>query len=350
MNNTFQLRKAERKQAKLRIGITGPSGSGKTYSALLLAYGITGDWDKIALIDTENGSGELYSDLGPYNVITLTAPYSPERYIAAIEAAENAGMEAIIIDSASHEWEGKGGILELVDAVANAKFRGNTWAAWSELTPRHQKFIEKITTSPTHIITTTRAKTDSVMTDDNKVKKVGTKEIQREGFEYELTISFTLDRDQHLAVASKDRTGLFIERDPFLITAETGKELRDWNQSAKPDMSTLKRELVRQANRLDIAGIGGVPSDPNDALAYIKDTVQVVLDEELETKDPEKLAAQVERLKQISPEEAKKRYKESKEKKEQKEKQEESVADEIELDADTGDKKDEKVKSNKDKK
>lgn len=300
----FSLRKAERKQAKLRIGLTGPSGSGKTYSALLLAYGITGDWSKIALIDTENGSGELYADLGPYNVITLTAPYTPERYIAAIEAAEQAGMEVIIIDSASHEWEGKGGILELVDQVAAAKFKGNSWAAWSELTPRHQKFIEKITTSPTHIIVTTRAKTDTTMTDEGKVKKLGTKEIQREGFEYELTINFTLDRDLHLATASKDRTGLFIDRDPFLITPEIGKELMEWNKKGKLDVSTLRAELVRECKRLDAPNIGGMPKDKNDAADYIRQTVEAVLGRKIEN-TPEALKEIVDGLKKVTPEQAK---------------------------------------------
>ena len=95
--SNLQIRKAERKQTKLRVGLSGPSGSGKTYSALLVAFGITGDWSKIALIDSESGSGEFYSDFGEYNVITLEAPFSPERYIEAIEVCENSGMEVIII-------------------------------------------------------------------------------------------------------------------------------------------------------------------------------------------------------------------------------------------------------------
>lgn len=231
--NTFQLRTAERKQAKLRIGLSSPSGGGKTYSALLLAYGITGDWSKVALIDTEAGSGELYSHLGQYNVVQLDAPYSPERYIEYIKGCEDAGMEVIIIDSTSHEWEGKGGCLEINETIAQAKFRGNTWSAWSETTPRHQKFIQSIVTSKCHIITATRNKIDTVMTEDKKVKKVGTKEIQREGFEYELTVNFNIDRDTHKVIASKDRTNLFEGQDPFIITPDTGKQLIEWAMSGK---------------------------------------------------------------------------------------------------------------------
>lgn len=252
----MELRKATRTKAKLRVGLSGPSGSGKTYSALLMAKGLVKEWEKICLIDTENGSGELYSNLGAYNVITITEPFSPERYIEAIRAAEDAGMEAIIIDSVSHEWDGKGGCLEINERLAAAKFKGNTWAAWSETTPRHQKFIEAIVQSRAHIITTVRNKVETMQTDDKKVKKVGVKEIQREGFEYELTANFNIDRDGHYAIASKDRTGLFIHRDPFTITEKTGEELATWNDSGaeapKPiiDAPREKRKIQINLERL----------------------------------------------------------------------------------------------------
>jgi len=99
------LRKAERKKAKLRIGLSGPSGSGKSIGALKLAKGIVGDWSKIAVIDTENGSADLYSHLGEYNIRELLPPYSPERFIEAIKDCESAGIEIIIIDSVTHEWD-----------------------------------------------------------------------------------------------------------------------------------------------------------------------------------------------------------------------------------------------------
>ena len=219
---TIQLRKAERRKAKLRVGLSGPSGSGKTYSALLLAKGISADGklDKVAIIDTENGSADLYAHLGDFNVIRLEAPYSPERYIEAMNECEKGGMEVVIIDSVTHEWDGKGGILESNELLGQTKFKGNNWAAWSVSTPRHQKFLEAITTSKMHLITTARSKTDTIQTEDKKIKKVGLKEIQREGYEYELTLNFTLDREGHYATASKDRTGIFIDKDPFVINEE----------------------------------------------------------------------------------------------------------------------------------
>jgi hypothetical protein len=222
------LRKAERKQAKLRVGITAPSGGGKTYSALLLAHGLVGDWSKIAIIDTENGSGELYSSLGGYNVLPLDAPYTPERYIEAIRTCERAGMGCIIIDSATHEWDGQGGCLEIVSSL------GGKYQDWAKVTPRHQKFLDAILQSPCHIVTTTRRKQDYEMTKESNgrviVEKVGLKEVQRDGFEYELTLNLELDR-RHNATASKDRTGLFADKPEFIITAATGATLKAWCES-----------------------------------------------------------------------------------------------------------------------
>ena len=257
----FQIRKAERQKAKLRIGVAGPSGSGKTYSSLLLAKGVMGSLNKVVIIDTENGSADLYSHLGEYNVIRLQAPYSPERYTEAIKACIDAGMELIIVDSVTHEWDGKGGCLEINELLAKTKFKGNTWSAWSETTPRHQKFIEAITTSPVHMIVTTRSKTDTVMTDDKKVKKLGMKEIQREGFEYELTINFTLDRDGHFSSTSKDRTGIFIDQDPFVITEKTGEILRDWAESGVDPLPPEEKKPVAPAK---------APAKPVDPVVKLK--------------------------------------------------------------------------------
>ena len=101
----MQLQKASRKKAPIKMSLQGPSGSGKTYSSLLLAYGLCNDWSKIAVIDSENHSSGLYSHLGSYNVLQLSAPYTPEKYVQAIEVCGQAGMQVIIIDSISHEWE-----------------------------------------------------------------------------------------------------------------------------------------------------------------------------------------------------------------------------------------------------
>lgn len=236
----LQLKKATRKQVKLRLNISAPSGAGKTYSALKMAKGLCGDWSKVAVIDTENGSASLYSHLGDFNTIDLQPPYTPEKYTEALNACIKAGMEVVIIDSTTHEWAC---LIEENELLAQSKFRGNTWSAWSQTTPRHDKFINSILHSDAHVITCTRSKMETVMGDDKKVKKVGMKDVQREGWEYELTVSLNIDRDTHLAVPSKDRTNLFEGKNPFLITEETGKEIANWCNSGESQLKVAINEM-----------------------------------------------------------------------------------------------------------
>lgn len=222
------LRKASRQQTKLRLNLSAPSGAGKTYSALLMAKGLVGSWDKIAVIDTENGSASLYSHLGDFNVIDLQPPFAPERYIEAINACIAAQMECIIIDSSSHEWSGAGGCLELNEKLAQIKYKCNTWSAWNETTPRHDAFVNTVLQCNAHIITCTRSKMETVMGEGRKVHKVGMKDVQRDGWEYELTVSLSIDRESHCATASKDRTNLFEGKDAFQITEKTGELIKQW--------------------------------------------------------------------------------------------------------------------------
>lgn len=226
----MQFSKAVRKRAKLRLALTGPSGSGKTYGALMLAKGIGG---KIAVIDSEHGSASLYAHLADFDTLELAPPYSPERYIEAIKAAERAGYDVIVIDSTTHEWSGSGGCLEINEHTANAKFRGNTWSAWNETTPRHRAFIDAMLQSSAHIIATGRSKTETAQTEEGgrkKVVKLGMKTEQRDGFEYEFTVVLDITHAGHYATASKDRTGLF-SGDPQPISEATGQQLRAWLES-----------------------------------------------------------------------------------------------------------------------
>lgn len=223
------LRKATRLKAKIRLGLSAVSGGGKTYSALLIAFGLCGDWNKVAVIDTENNSADLYAHLGDYSVLPISGNYSPENYTKAIKECEEAGMEVIIIDSISHEWEGEGGILDI-----HSKMAGNSFTNWALLTPRHNKFINSMLQCSAHIITTVRRKQDYEMGVNDKGKtmpiKVGLKEVTRDGFEYELTANLEIDT-KHGATASKDRTGLFMGKLSFIPSIETGQMIADWCES-----------------------------------------------------------------------------------------------------------------------
>lgn len=234
----MELKKAQRKQTKIKLALQAPSGAGKTYSALLLASGLT-DFSKVAVIDTENHSADLYSHLGNYNVLQLEKPYSPERYIEAIETCEKAGMEVIIIDSITHEWDGSGGILEV-----HGNMMGNSFTNWAKMTPRHNAFVNKILQSPCHIIGTIRTKQDYVLNDKNGKmvpEKIGLKGITRDGFDFEMTIVFDIDI-KHNAVASKDRTGLFQDKPEGIITPEYGKRILDWC-NASTGIDEAKRQI-----------------------------------------------------------------------------------------------------------
>lgn len=240
------FKKAERKQAKLRLALAGPSGAGKTYSALLIAKGLGG---KIAVLDTEKGSASLYSDLVDFDVVDLTAPFTPERYIEVITAAEAAGYDTLIIDSYSHEWTGPGGCLEDNEKLAHSKFKGNTWAAWNETTPRHRKLTNKILGSSLHIICTMRSKTETVQGEGKKIIKLGMKSEQRDGTDYEFTVVLDVSHDTHEAVASKDRTRLFNGYE--VITEETGRKLIAWlngGTSVKDQLVDLIADIANAKN------------------------------------------------------------------------------------------------------
>lgn len=241
----LSLNKARRAKAFLKLGISAPSGGGKTLGALLIGYGLMKEkhpkesdafrWGKIAIIDTENGSGELYVGsevagirIGEYNAITLEAPFLAEKYTQAIELCEQAGMEVCIIDSSSHLWSGAGGLLE--QQQIKAKQSGNSYTAWRDITPQHNEFVEKMLQTPLHVIATMRAKQEYVQEKNDKgkttVRKLGLEPEQRKGLEYEFTTFFEIDSD-HMAFGAKDRTSLF-DGKQFKINPKVGETLMKW--------------------------------------------------------------------------------------------------------------------------
>lgn len=243
---------AQRTQAKLRLAIDGPSGSGKTYSALLIAKGLAGgDLSKVALLDTERGSGSLYSDLGPYATLNFGPPYTVARFVKAHDAAVLEGYEVIVIDSLTHFWSGEGGILDAVDKIAATSTSGNSFAAWKKGTPLQKQFMDTQLASPCHIIATVRSKTEWVVEENEKGKKVprkvGLAPEQRKDLEYEYTLVLDLSRE-HIATASKDRTGLFDDR-LEIPSEKMGEELAAWLGSAAATLSPEPASEQRAAQQ-----------------------------------------------------------------------------------------------------
>lgn len=222
------FRPAERSKAKLRLALCSPSGGGKTWGALEVATGLGG---KIAFIDTECGSGDLYAEDFEYDIMQIKTPYTPDKYVKALKAAEEAGYDIVIVDSLSHAWSAEGGILDTQAKVTQASSSKNSYTAWRTVTPQHDKLVEAILGSSLHVICTMRTKQAyEIAKDDkgrNKVEKLGLAPVQRDGMEYEFTVVLDVSVDGHIATSSKDRTQLF-DGNPHIISKETGKRLDEW--------------------------------------------------------------------------------------------------------------------------
>ena len=211
------------------------------------------------MIDTEHGSGNLYADLGDYDVITLEPPYHVAKYRDAIRAFEEAGYDTIIVDSLSHAWSRGGGLLDKQGQLENSGKYRNSFATWREITPEHNKLVEQMLGSPAHIIATMRTKTEYVIEKDdrgkNSVRKIGLSPVQRDGVKYEFTLVMDVT-ENHYARASKDRTSLF-DGWSDRIGPQTGRMLRDWLDSgseparAMPvSMTPAPRDSWRLARRI----------------------------------------------------------------------------------------------------
>ena len=242
------FRKAVKVEAKLRLALAGPSGAGKTYTALTLATALAGD-KPVALIDTEKGSASKYADLFAFDVLELD-DFDPDRYVEAINAAVAEGYGVVVIDSLTHAWNGKSGLLEQVERVAKLRHGGNTFKAWGdhEIRRKESALIAALTGSPLHIIGTMRTKTEYVVETNDRGKatprKVGTAPIQRDGLEYEFDIVGELTPDNELIV-QKTRcpalAGAVIAK-PGRPLAET---LRAWLGGAPAPVATPALEVVR---------------------------------------------------------------------------------------------------------
>lgn len=228
------FKKAVKHEARLRLAIMGPSGSGKTYSALAIATALGGP---IAVIDTENGSAKKYSDLFGFDVAEMHAPFHPDKFISAIEQAVYSAYHVLIIDSLSHAWSGTGGVLDLVDEAAKRSKSGNSYTAWKEGTPIHNRLIDAIVQANIDIIVTMRSKTEYVLTTNDKGRqvpqKVGMAPIQRDNTEYEFDVVFDMDIENN-AIVSKSRCPALTGRVIAKPGAQVAKTLKDWLHGDTP--------------------------------------------------------------------------------------------------------------------
>ena len=256
---TFVKAKKEKIWTKVLLG--GSSGSGKTYSALRLATGLAKKCGSgIAAIDTEAGRIRYYANEFDFSDMQLTEPFTPEKYIEAINEAVSSGFKVLIIDSISHEWN------YCVDI--HDKMPGNSWTNWSRVTPRHDAFMEKILQAPIHIIATVRGKDEYVLEEKNgkqTPKKVGLGFKQRDGVEYNYTATFNIAQDTHIAEATKDNTHIFEGRYEVL-TEKDGEALYDWANTGENfafNISKAQQDIINLATEL------GGSKDPDVTKATI---------------------------------------------------------------------------------
>lgn len=230
-----RFKKAVRVKKKLKLGLVGPSGSGKTYSSLLIARGVVGENGKIAVIDTESGSSNLYAHLTNFEVDTLEYPFIPEKFKESIVDAINEEFDAVIIDTLTPSWDYFLGEHEKI-----ARRSGNSFTAWSKITPPYRDFINFIIEADIHIILTLRAKTKYNVTSSPNgkmnLKKIGIGPMFRNDVEFEPDLVFSMMNDEKDIIATVSKTrmeGLFELGDEFTPTEETGQIIIKWLNEGK---------------------------------------------------------------------------------------------------------------------
>jgi hypothetical protein len=250
----FQIEEAQREGARLVIGLGGVSGGGKTYTALQLAWGMANyDAKKVGFICSENKRGRLYSDslvdangeVHRFLIGDLTAPFSPQRYIDAIAAFEKAGVEVLVIDSVSHEFEGIGGLEDIAHA-GNPKN-----PAWNKAKAEHKRFMNALLQSPLHIIACMRAREKvKLVKRDGKTEyePQGVMPIQEKNFCFELTASLMMwneGKSQDVLKCPSELRNILGRQEGY-ITAADGAALRAWVDGAKqldPDVERARSNL-----------------------------------------------------------------------------------------------------------
>lgn len=258
----FQAKQAQRLKINAKIALMAPSGGGKTYGALRLATGMKDEIEKhegrpakILMANTEGKRGYYYANEFDYDIIDLEAPYNPELFVEAIQYAEDEGYDILIVDSTSHEWEGKGGCLELQQQA------GGTYQAWGKVTPRHERFINKLADSNLHIIATMRGKDQYVMSTNDKgratVEKLGVGAKQRDGFEYEFTCTFLIDQKTSMSEAQKDNTHIFENDGAVKLSEDHGRKIIQWANTSKLEApkKTTQAQKAQQENADDLQSL-----------------------------------------------------------------------------------------------
>lgn len=254
----LNIRPVQRIGSKAIIAISGVSGSGKTYTALQIARGMVSHPSKIGFLDTENKRGSLYSDIldGQFMIGDLYAPFSPRRYRDSIIEFQDSGVEVLVIDSISHEWEGEGGCEDIANAPLE---NGGKMANWKAAKSEHKKFMNALLQCKMNVIVCIRAREKMDFKNPSKPVSLGIQPICEKNFMYEMTAS--------LMIENEGRSQRFLKMPSFLIPAfgdgksyigiQTGKKIIEWvNGSGKedPEIARIKSEMLMAIDN----GVGAI--------------------------------------------------------------------------------------------
>jgi hypothetical protein len=282
--STLQIRPVRRESAKLVIGLAATSGEGKTYSALLLALGLAGgDASKVGLLDTENRRGSLYSDIfgadRPFLIGDLLPPFSPTRYISAMREFADAGVEALVVDSMSHEHEGEGGLEEIAHKPKSDGSPRKV-ADWITAKREHKRFMNTLLYLPCHVVCCFRAreKMDFKNTGPKgEPVSLGLQPVCEKNVLFEMTASFLLsDKGRHHDEIKLPECLRPILGDDGYLTEEHGRKLRDWAGGADP--IERAKNILRLASSSGMEALKtaflGLDRTTQKALSEFKDTLK----------------------------------------------------------------------------
>lgn len=249
---TLAFKPATREASYARIALSGPSGSGKTYTALALATALA---DKVAVIDTERGSASKYVGLNGWEFDTVQPDsYSPLSLVELLGLAAGNEYGCVVIDSLSHYWMGVDGMLEQADRRAKG---GNSFSGWKEVRPEERRMIDALVAYPGHVVVTMRSKTEFVIEENERGKKVprkvGLKPEQRDGIEYEFDVVGDLDHDNTLTVV-KSRIHTLAKAVIPMPGEELATQIRDWlsDGASVPTVAEYRKRALDMKSREEL--------------------------------------------------------------------------------------------------
>lgn len=311
MTIASSFQEANREQNLLRLALEGMPGAGKTWTSLVFAQRLAehyaAEWTQrglrggIAVIDAEHGRSKRYAGMKPTPAsnalsfaVTVLTDFSPSNYTAKIEEAGRAGFCVLVVDSFSHEWAGRGGMLSLKDAQPAKK----AYTGWGEINPLHDRVIDAILGSPCHVICTMRAKVKHIITEDNKPQKIGVGAVQRPGTEYEFEIYGTLDRS-HILTISKSMCpaidGAIIPQ-PRADFMDTVIQWLETGEAAKLEMTRRLLSEEQMTELIRLVNETGYGMDKLKTLILKRYKVQEVVD-----LTPDEADQQIARLRSLLP-------------------------------------------------